>query len=325
MRSRLKLRTTRSVHVAIATIMLTVPASAYALGGAVSDTQAAAGTPLHLRVSPRRIHLNQAVTVTGVAPASDVGHWAILEQALPRQTWHYVTAARIGPGGRFRLRMRPRHSGFLRVVDSTAPATSSGAVSPNWAASPAGSASAPVPVAVAARFSVAQRSLNLLAGSPAVVRGRLMPARAGRRVRLQGRFGNGWQTVTRGRTGAAGGFRLRYLPAGGLQRSLRVVFAGDRANAGSALGAGRLTVYGTSVASWYNDAGSTACGFHAGLGVANRSLPCGTRVRFRYGGRSVTATVDDRGPYVGGRDWDLNQNTAAALGFAGVGTVWVTQ
>jgi rare lipoprotein A (peptidoglycan hydrolase) len=39
----------------------------------------------------------------------------------------------------------------------------------------------------------------------------------------------------------------------------------------------------------------------------------------------VTATVDDRGPYVGGRDWDLNQNTAAALGFGGVGTVWVTQ
>jgi rare lipoprotein A len=325
MRSRLKLRTTRSVHVAIATIMLTVPASAYALGGAVSDTQAAAGSPSHLRVSPRRIHLNQAVTVTGVAPASDVGHWAILEQALPRQTWHYVTATRIGSGGRFRLRMRPRHSGFLRVVDSTAPATSSGAVSPSWAASPSGSASAPVPVAVAARFSVAKRSLNLLAGNPAVVRGRLAPARAGRRVRLQGRFGDRWRTVTRGRTGAAGGFRLRYFPAGGLQRSLRVVFAGDRTNAGSARAAGRMTVYGTSVASWYNDAGSTACGFHAGLGVANRSLPCGTRVRFRYGGRSVTATVDDRGPYVGGRDWDLNQNTAAALGFGGVGTVWVTQ
>jgi len=28
------------------------------------------------------------------------------------------------------------------------------------------------------------------------------------------------------------------------------------------------------------------------------------------------------GPYVEGRDWDLNQNTAAALGFGGVGTVW---
>ena len=85
-----------------------------------------------------------------------------------------------------------------------------------------------------------------------------------------------------------------------------------------------MTVYQPSVASWYEDGGSTACGFHAGLGVANRTLPCGTKVRFRHAGRSVTATVDDRGPYVGGRDWDLNQNTAAALGFDGVGTVWST-
>ena len=36
----------------------------------------------------------------------------------------------------------------------------------------------------------------------------------------------------------------------------------------------------------------------------------------------MTATVDDRGPFVGGRTWDLNQNTAAALGFGGVGSVW---
>ena len=56
--------------------------------------------------------------------------------------------------------------------------------------------------------------------------------------------------------------------------------------------------------------------------MANKSLPCGTHVTFSYGGRTVVATVDDRGPYVGGRTWDLNQNTAAALGFAGVGTVW---
>jgi rare lipoprotein A (peptidoglycan hydrolase) len=39
----------------------------------------------------------------------------------------------------------------------------------------------------------------------------------------------------------------------------------------------------------------------------------------------MNAVVDDRGPYVGGREWDFNQNLAAALGFAGVGTVWATQ
>ena len=83
-----------------------------------------------------------------------------------------------------------------------------------------------------------------------------------------------------------------------------------------------MTAFAQSVASWYSDAGTTACGFHAFYGVANRSLPCGTRVTFRVGGRSVNAVVDDRGPFVSGRDWDLNQNTAAALGFGGVGVVW---
>lgn len=74
-------------------------------------------------------------------------------------------------------------------------------------------------------------------------------------------------------------------------------------------------------ASWYYDGGSTASGYHATYGVANKYLAFGTHVRFVYHGRSVDAVVDDRGPYVGGRVWDLNQNTAGALGFGGVDTV----
>jgi rare lipoprotein A (peptidoglycan hydrolase) len=74
----------------------------------------------------------------------------------------------------------------------------------------------------------------------------------------------------------------------------------------------------TQLASWYYDGGNTACGFHAYLGVANKTLPCGTRVLFSYHGRSAWAVVQDRGPYVGGRVWDLNQGLAGALGFNGV-------
>jgi rare lipoprotein A (peptidoglycan hydrolase) len=77
----------------------------------------------------------------------------------------------------------------------------------------------------------------------------------------------------------------------------------------------------SALASWYYDGGSTACGYHAGYGVANKWLPCGTKVRFAYHGRIVSAEVDDRGPYVGGRVWDLNQATAGALGFGGVDVV----
>jgi rare lipoprotein A (peptidoglycan hydrolase) len=77
----------------------------------------------------------------------------------------------------------------------------------------------------------------------------------------------------------------------------------------------------TQLASWYYDGGRTACGFHAYYGVANKRLRCGTRVLFRYHGRSAWAVVQDRGPYVGGRVWDLNQGLAGALGFRGVNYV----
>ena len=55
--------------------------------------------------------------------------------------------------------------------------------------------------------------------------------------------------------------------------------------------------------------------------VAHRSLKFGTRIEFTYKGRTVTAVVRDRGPFIGGRVFDLGPGTAKALGFNGVGTV----
>lgn len=54
----------------------------------------------------------------------------------------------------------------------------------------------------------------------------------------------------------------------------------------------------------------TACGqvlTPSTVGVAHRSLPCGTAVRFRNqrNGDEVVVRVLDRGPYVRGRTWDL--------------------
>jgi rare lipoprotein A (peptidoglycan hydrolase) len=68
------------------------------------------------------------------------------------------------------------------------------------------------------------------------------------------------------------------------------------------------------VASWYEDGGETACGFHASLGVANRTLPCGSNVRLCYAGTCITATVQDRGPFIYGRTFDLNAQAKEALG-----------
>ena len=59
----------------------------------------------------------------------------------------------------------------------------------------------------------------------------------------------------------------------------------------------------------------------AELGVANKTLPCGTMVTFRYGNRAVRVPVIDRGPYIPGRMWDLSGAAAEALHFPGLGQV----
>lgn len=55
--------------------------------------------------------------------------------------------------------------------------------------------------------------------------------------------------------------------------------------------------------------------------VAHRSMKFGTKILFKYKGRTVIATVKDRGPFIAGRTFDLGPGTAKALHFQGVGTV----
>jgi rare lipoprotein A len=321
-------RRTRSVHVIIATTMLAVPASALAFSGMASDAAQSlpnsVQTPLNIHLSADRVRFGGAVTISGTAPAADVGTRVLVQTAAQDQlSWRSVGTATIRTAGRFRARVIPRRSGLLRAVEQTpsAPPERPGTVSPGPSA-----ASSPQPkITVRARLTPARYPAAVMSSGPVHMRGRLLPAFAGRRVRLQSHDAHGWHTVGAGRTGARGAYRLRFSPADAEGRRLRVVFGGDRRNAQAIRPAGRVIVLHPALASWYDDAGNTACGFHAGLGVANRTLPCGTKVTLRYGSRTVRAVVDDRGPYAGGRDWDLNQNTAAALGFGGVGTVWSSQ
>jgi rare lipoprotein A (peptidoglycan hydrolase) len=82
--------------------------------------------------------------------------------------------------------------------------------------------------------------------------------------------------------------------------------------------------------SWYGPGfygKRTACGIAMTenlIGVAHRTLPCGTRITFKNpaNGRVVTATVVDRGPYVGGRQWDLTGGLCKRLGHCYTGSLY---
>jgi rare lipoprotein A (peptidoglycan hydrolase) len=82
--------------------------------------------------------------------------------------------------------------------------------------------------------------------------------------------------------------------------------------------------------SWYGPGfygKRTACGLamtRTLIGVAHRTLPCGTRITFKNpdNGRIVTARVVDRGPFVSGRQWDMTGGLCVKLDHCYTGTLY---
>jgi len=189
---------------------------------------------------------------------------------------------------------------------------------------------APPSIAIVARTALTVRGaqLNVLDGHPATVTGTLRPGLSGRVVALQTLAAHGWRTLARTRTGAQGHFKLRYVPWRDGSEQVRLSFAGDTYGLSTRRRMGRLNVFRLAAASWYGGGGQMACGgslTSSTLGVANKTLPCGTLVTLRYGGRMVQVPVVDRGPYVEGREFDLTEATKQALGFGDTGQVWSTR
>lgn len=87
-----------------------------------------------------------------------------------------------------------------------------------------------------------------------------------------------------------------------------------------------------ATASWYGpkyDGRPTASGEiydMNGLTAAHRSLPFGTRLRVTYPstGKSVVVKVNDRGPFVRGRELDLSYGAAQAIGLVQAGVARVS-
>lgn len=160
------------------------------------------------------------------------------------------------------------------------------------------------------------------------LRGRVRPA-GRRRVKVVVCGGGG--EVVSAISNRDGAFRLAWNPEGIGAYRLRAYVAHGRRTRASASVPRRLTSYGSAVASYYGPGlygGALACGgtLQPGtLGVAHKTLPCGARVKLRYGKRSLTVRVVDRGPYAAGRDFDLTEATKARLGFPDVGVLLVSR
>ncbi|WP_457796344.1 septal ring lytic transglycosylase RlpA family protein [Methylocystis sp. S23] len=79
-------------------------------------------------------------------------------------------------------------------------------------------------------------------------------------------------------------------------------------------------------ASYYKLGGRTASGGHVGaFTAAHRTLPFGSQVRVTNlkNNRSVVVTINDRGPFTGGRVIDVSAHAADALGFRSAGVAHV--
>jgi len=169
---------------------------------------------------------------------------------------------------------------------------------------------------------------SVLKGRGLAVRGKVRPS--GRhRVKLVFRGpGGGTRGVW---TKENGTFAVRWLPERTGSYAVRAYGVHDRRIAASRSAKRKLTSYRLAGASYYGPGifgNGVACGgtlLPGTMGVAHKTLPCGTMVKLRYHGRTVTVPVIDRGPYVAGRDYDLTWAVKLKLGFPGVGTVMATR
>ena len=198
----------------------------------------------------------------------------------------------------------------------------------------AGVASADDPLSVPSLFT---RPGELL-GHTLRFRGSVGASQAGRTLEIQRLLPDGTWADTASAVGAgAGSFLARWRTDAIGQFTVRAVLPGSQAQAAAGQGqvaaaaplTTSVTVYRPAKATWFGPGfygKKTACGqvmSHALMGVAHRTLPCGTPVAVFYGGKSVTVPVVDRGPFGTGARYDLTSAAAKQLAMKQSSTIGV--
>lgn len=145
------------------------------------------------------------------------------------------------------------------------------------------------------------------------------------KVRLSAKLGGKGKSIRVGtaRADADGDFTFAWKPPKAGLYNIQIDPApgiAALAQSAAAPASGSLSVYRRQKATWYGPGfyGSrTACGqklTRSMLGVAHRTLPCGTQVEFFLRGKRITVPVIDRGPFVRGVVWDLTVAAMKELG-----------
>lgn len=218
---------------------------------------------------------------------------------------------------------------LLASVPSAAIAQTSPVPSPPVAPVAGGAAltpGAPSRVPTSGRLArIAERDLTYASGTTVIVRGRATTAP----IRVELRVGSTGRKVAEGMATPGHRFKLEGSALPG--EALRLMVQRADGPETNDIAVGTVRRLRAALASWYGPGlfgNRTACGqtLSPGLrGVAHKSLPCGTELTVRFRGRSTRATVVDRGPYVGDREFDLTSATAQAIGFRHLGRVWISK
>lgn len=303
--------------------LLLLPATAFIIGtsiGSASGAETHAGSG-ELAASSKLVHPNEKVTLRGhfrpATPTTSAGSTPpastptqsvkIQFRAFGAKYWRDASRTRANKSGRFHERIPVKRSGRFRAV------------------SPDGIATHPEKVRVRS-VTRAKAEKNAKVGQKVAIRGHVSPAGTSRKVTVKV---GGDKLHTR--TDKSGDFKAKWNAHNAGTYKVRVRAAGNLIAAGSKTKAGTVSVFRPAGASYYGPGlygNGVACGgtlTPTTMGVANKTLPCGTKLTIRYHGREVTTKVIDRGPYVAGREFDLTEATRNKLGFGGVGTILVNR
>jgi rare lipoprotein A len=310
---RFRIRRRRALALAL------VPAAALTIG---SQSSNAAPTERQAAIDPAKaaVPFGERVTLRGHFPSAPRKPVAIQYRAANAEGFRQVATTRTNASSRWTARVKPKGTGMWRARLSSVPRAPSGEEELIETAQPIDSETGAKRVRVRAVVNVHAKN-HTIVGRGVKIKGKVRPGgsrkvvvdvgdkRMKTRADAKGRFDTRW------RAGSTGTYKVSADARGNA-----------RATGASARG-GRVTAYRTASASWYGPGfygNRTACGQTLGagtLGVAHKTMPCGTKLKLRHGSRTVKVEVIDRGPYAAGREFDLTAATRNRLGFGSTGTI----